>query len=108
MSIRLVISLILVLSSFLSFAQDDYYEEEPPVQENFDAYDTPVPPQDIQNKMEKPLPADAYEGDSYTGEPIQKEIEPYSENVDPYPQTEPYPDEPYPENTDAGNYDDSY
>ena len=97
MSLKFLSTLILVLITSFSFAQDDYYDEQPPLDDNYDAYDSPEKPQVIHDQAPKPLPVDAYESDSYPP-PVEKEIEPYSDTVDPYPQEDAYPE----------NYDDSY
>ncbi len=96
MTSKLLLALILVLNTSLSLAQDDYYDEQPPMDDNYDAYDSPEKPQVLHDQAQKLLPVDAYESDAYP--PVEKEIEPYQDNVDPYPQEDPYPE----------NYDDSY
>jgi hypothetical protein len=90
----------LILSLKVHAYEDDYYQEEPIAEERYDAYDEPVDNKDmIQNKATKPYPPAQGYDDQYNVAPA---------DTDPYPESEPYSDEPYPVNDAPAEYQDDY
>lgn len=78
-----ILLLLSLLFSFSLSAQDDYYDEEPPVTENYDAFDEQ--PEMIKKDLPKQIPDESapipYESDEYADEPYPTERdEPYDDS----------------------------
>lgn len=91
------ILLLLALTLHFAYAQDDYYEDEPV--DNYDAYgeEAPVDAQPMpltKDELPKQIPSDMAP-------------QPQDDYVDSYPESEPYPDDPYPVNEEPV-YEDNY
>ncbi len=94
--------LVIFFLSFGALAQE--YYEEPPLDDQYDAYDQPQELMKTKEANSFPPPAD----DNYYDDPPENFDAPAPpQDIEPYPADEPYPEDPYPVNEEP-EYQDNY